>query len=723
MRIKQSLNGIWQRRIGKGEFKTQNVPYSSLCVGESCCIRSFNKESELPRAFLVFEAITYKAVVTVNSKTFEPMLPYIPYRLEISDVIKPTDNQIKVDIVDVGLPFGSSAGWENYGGIIRDVYIEYTSSDILTDVTFFPQISDDLQTALCKVEYKYDANENCKIKTSLKDVYGNVIASSLSKESDEMCVVNPKLWSPENPYLYLLESELLIDNTVVDFRQQKVGIKEFCAKGKRFYLNKKEYFLLGVNRHDIFGDSGHTLSEEQMQKDMRLIKETGCNFVRLVHYPHNKRIIEIADEIGLLVSEEPGLWWADMKNEKTVEGALEVLKGVINRDKNNVSVAFWLSFNECYFTLDFLQRSALVARENDPYRMVSGANCMSIEMTKENYLKCGFDFYTMHPYAENPSRMRESAEKLSEMPLLFSEWGGFPCDNNERTFNSFIDTVIELKNNPDDKPCIAGAVFWEWAETYDFNRGRPACIEGVLNEGLVDMYRNPTKNLAVFKDGFAKINQSECTKGKIKLLEPQSSFENTVPVTMQEPSAEEAWDDMITKSKQPIKDYCLRSIREIKVGPVLPEKVNRIGNINTDLILKPYVLTNKELCIDINRKVSKLLVFGNVSMPKGYPIHIEYGEKVAEYTVEYTDGSYQVHTLLNGEDITTATMLHGSSRINPTAASAERVIEFSYDGNFEQYIVNLFKIKTDQNKTVKALKLKALDNSYSPLIYGISAEN
>ena len=110
-------------------------------------------------------------------------------------------------------------------------------------------------------------------------------------------------------------------------------------------------------------------------------------------------------------------------------------------------------------------------------------------------------------------------------------------------------------------------------------------------------------------------------------------------------------------------------------------------------------------------------------MPKGYPIHIEYGEKVAEYTVEYTDGSYQVHTLLNGEDITTATMLHGSSRINPTAASAERVIEFSYDGNFEQYIVNLFKIKTDQNKTVKALKLKALDNSYSPLIYGISAEN
>ena len=69
------------------------------------------------------------------------------------------------------------------------------------------------------------------------------------------------------------------------------------------------------------------------------------------------------------------------------------------RDRNHISIAFWLSFNECKCTLEYLKEAARVCRENDPYHMVSGANCMSLEMTKENFLNCGFDFYTMHPYA------------------------------------------------------------------------------------------------------------------------------------------------------------------------------------------------------------------------------------------------------------------------------------------------------------------------------------
>jgi hypothetical protein len=59
-----------------------------------------------------------------------------------------------------------------------------------------------------------------------------------------------------------------------------------------------------------------------------------------------------------------------------------------------------------------------VARKTDPYHMVSGANCMNFEMTKENYLKCGFDFYTMHPYAPDTSLIKKSAEYFTELPLV-----------------------------------------------------------------------------------------------------------------------------------------------------------------------------------------------------------------------------------------------------------------------------------------------------------------
>lgn len=64
---------------------------------------------------------------------------------------------------------------------------------------------------------------------------------------------------------------------------------------------------MGVCRHDLYVDSGHTASYAEMRRDMELIKSVGVNFVRLVHYPHDSRIIALAYELDLTVSEEPGL--------------------------------------------------------------------------------------------------------------------------------------------------------------------------------------------------------------------------------------------------------------------------------------------------------------------------------------------------------------------------------------------------------------------------------
>ena len=64
---------------------------------------------------------------------------------------------------------------------------------------------------------------------------------------------------------------------------------------------------MGVCRHEMIGAYGHTVPDAIVEADMRRIKENGCNFVRLVHYPHNKKTLEMADRLGLMVSEEPGL--------------------------------------------------------------------------------------------------------------------------------------------------------------------------------------------------------------------------------------------------------------------------------------------------------------------------------------------------------------------------------------------------------------------------------
>lgn len=726
MRNRQMLNGLWDYRIGKGEYVKKFVPYSDLCVGLSECVLNFDANINEERAFLIFEGITYGAKVYLNEVFLGELSPYIEHKIEITDILKETDNKLSVEIRDMGMPFGPSAGWENYSGIIRDVYIEYTNASIITDIVWHSEFSKNYESADCYIDGAINSNkENFEFRAVLKDAHGSIVGKvSDTGENLKFTVSKPNLWSPDNPYLYTLECFLYADGKEVDFISQKVGFKDFCVKGKRFYLNGNPFFILGVNKHDLFGEKGHTYSEEELKKDMCMIKDAGCNYVRLVHYPHNKKVLEIADEIGLLVSEEPGLWWSDMKNEETCEGALKVLEGTIKRDKNHISIAFWLSFNECQFTLEFLKDSASLARKTDPYHMVSGANCMDLEMTKENFLKCGFDFYTMHPYAPTVERIIESAKTLTEMPLLFTEWGGYFCNNNERLFREFIQTIVCLAKNTEDKPVLAGAVFWEWAETFDFNRGEPACVDGVLHEGLVDMYRNPTPDLDVFKEEFSKLYLDEKTlKYKINVLDFNCQGEFSTVSLKNVSFNDNAWEKMLEDSVRPIKDYELRSVRQIENGPVLPEMVLNIGNIPVELNKKPFVLSDEELVIPVNMAASEVYFIGNTSMPVGFPIESEYGEKVARYVIEYLDESFEEHIMLNGYDFTTATMLHGSSRINPASVNSKRVITFSYDLNWEQYIVNLRSIKTDKSKVVKCIRLSAADEKYFPLLYGISVKN
>lgn len=253
-----------------------------------------------------------------------------------------------------------------------------------------------------------------------------------------------RLWSPDSPEMYQLNVYLLKERETLDFYSCNIGFREFSCDRHRFLLNGKPLFLKGVCKHEMYGESGHCPTEEQMLVDMHHIKEIGCNFVRLVHYPHNKKIIDIADQIGLFVSEEPGLWWSDTANPKVSGGSLEVLKRTILRDRNHPSIAFWLSFNECRFTEQFLIDSAKVCRQYDPTRLVSGANCMSIEETLKYFNICGYDFYTMHPYSQTVELALESARVLNDKPLLFTEWGGHFVYDNPKLLSEFMEEMSRL---------------------------------------------------------------------------------------------------------------------------------------------------------------------------------------------------------------------------------------------------------------------------------------
>ena len=237
----------------------------------------------------------------------------------------------------------------------------------------------------------------------------------------------PVLWSPEEPNLYELRVSLQSDHGV-DRWSCRTGFREVVTRGPDFLLNGRRLVLKGVCRHDMWKEQGFTLTRQQMEQDMRMIKALGANFIRQVHYPHHRYMVELADELGLLVSEEPGYWNMDFNKmpRSMVELGYRIMEKTIRRDWNSPSVFAWLLSNECQLTLEVLREGKEICNKLDPIgRLVSAANSMPKEKAKPIFEQAGMDFFDQHPYTFNVDDFNQEAEfDGPSRPLTFTEWGG-----------------------------------------------------------------------------------------------------------------------------------------------------------------------------------------------------------------------------------------------------------------------------------------------------------
>ncbi len=714
----QSLNGIWEYRVGKGIWGKKQVPYSRLAVGHSEIRRSFDLLKNSKSVFLRFEGITYLAKVYLNDMLLGEMLPYSEYLYDISSIVKKKNNILLVELEDIDSEFGPSEGWENFGGIIRNVNLLYGSDARLTDVFFKCTLENNYQDAKFLVDISADAREGDQCEITLtrngKKVFSDTRAFDVQEKEYSLSQVD--LWSTDTPNLYGLKVRLFRGRVTLDTYETQVGFREFTCERHRFLLNGNPVFLHGVCKHEMIGDSGHCPSVEQIEQDMRMIKETGSNFVRLVHYPHRKETIEIADRIGLMVSEEPGLWWSDTSNPVVSKGSIEVLRRVIMRDRNHPSVVFWLCFNECVFTEQFLIDSAKMCKKTDPTRLVSGANCMSNEDTLKYYNICGFDFYTMHPYAQSFSqRPAVAAKVLYDKPLMFTEWGGHYLYDNPKLLGEFIREMIRLYRKNSDEGALAGATFWFWAELNDFNREKPACYDGVLKEGLMTSDRKPTMIYQTFCDTWRELYHPVPKTSYYEPLEPE-----VAGIPLFGPAEKHSQKEIVEATKIPGPPHlCNRHARkQIPNGPVLPESPLE----NVERI--PWMLASGESAVFSRKNVtgSRIRILGAVSLGKGYPILGAYGEQAGTVTVSFSNGSEKQFPLRNGIELTTAATTLGSSRIEPIAESAVPHAHFGYDRNFENYLLNSLTLTLPGRRNIQSVTVSCEKEGYYLLVYGILVE-
>ena len=298
------------------------------------------------RVFIYFGAVNYKAEVYLNGKklgTHEG--GFTPFNFEISSIVKAKGNYLVVKVDNKRFKEAvptSNTDWWNYGGITRDVLLIEEPAVFIQDYSI--QLKKDNQNLIAGYIQLNNPAKNEKIIISIPElkIEKEIEASADGKASFEIEVKNSiSYWSPEFPKLY----SIYIKSGYQTLKDD-IGFRTIETKGPDILLNGKSIFLRGICLHEEFKGRRANGDKDALAL-LTWVKELGCNYIRLAHYPHNEHMIRMADKMGLMVWEEIPVYWSiDFNNKTTYNNAKNQLTELITRDKNRACVIIWSLANE-----------------------------------------------------------------------------------------------------------------------------------------------------------------------------------------------------------------------------------------------------------------------------------------------------------------------------------------------------------------------------------------
>lgn len=399
----------------------------------------FEKQDENERVFLKIGAANYLCRVFLNKK-------YVgmhrggstPFYFDITDFLA-HDNRMLIQADSTrrdGQVPPAVTDWFNYGGIYRDIEIIRVPEIHIKDFKIFLEPGSGLKKIHVSVTVSEKINSSAVLTIEELGIREKITVTDGSGEIT--FTASPKLWSPENPVLY--DVSLSCENDSV---RDKVGFREIRVRGMDILLNGSPVFLKGISCHEDSAANGKALTDEERLANIRLAKELGCNFMRVAHYPHNERMAQLADELGILLWEEiPVYWNVHFDSRDTYADARNQLHELITRDFNRASVIIWSVGNENEDTderLAFMKNLADFARKTDPARAVSAA-CLvnfsknAIEDRLEEYLDIiGVNEYCGWYTADLNMLPALFENSRPQKPVIITEFGADALSGNRGT--------------------------------------------------------------------------------------------------------------------------------------------------------------------------------------------------------------------------------------------------------------------------------------------------
>ncbi len=201
---------------------------------------------------------------------------------------------------------------------------------------------------------------NYRIVTELKDASGNIVASAEKQGSNydgnnfeqDFIIDNPSLWSPETPTLYSAESKIYEGNILKDEYASTFGVRTIeIIPGKGFYLNGERTVFKGVCNHHDLGPLGAIVNDAGIRRQLRILKDMGCNAIRTSHNMPAPELVRACDEMGFMVMAETFDEWKTPKMENGYhkffdEWAEKDVVNLLHQFRNNPSIVMWCVGNE-----------------------------------------------------------------------------------------------------------------------------------------------------------------------------------------------------------------------------------------------------------------------------------------------------------------------------------------------------------------------------------------
>ncbi len=575
------LSGVWKFNLGNVDldensltktfeiFETMSVPASYNDQKADKRYRNhygwvyYQTEFSIPKSMrderivLRFGSVTHKAVVYLNGEQLcQHIGGFLPFEIDVTDKVVgsnllsvavdnrldfstlPVGNESRQSMFGSGLPNYESVrsvqispqnypnfDFFNFSGIHRPIKIYTTpKTNYIKDITI---ITESIDGNNAVISYSVECEGNASV--TILDESGNIVSVS-NGNYGEIEITNAKLWNPGDAYLYT--AKVTCDD---DEYSQKFGIRTVEVKDSQFLINSKPFYFKGFGKHEDSDIHGKGLDNALNVRDISLLKWINANSFRTSHYPYAEEMLELCDREGIVVIDETtavGLnfphadkdWYKEYC--KTFEHHKDVIKDLIDRDKNHPCVVMWSLANEpdteacAQSALEYFEPLYDLAHQCDPQNRPVTVVCCNNDYTKDLVAPfmdviCINRYYGWYIFGGDLRSAGQAMDnemaywKRFNKPVIIAEYGadavaGIHNINAEMFSEEYQVEYFKTINAVLDKyPYIIGEHPWNFA---DFDTIQGLMRVGGNKKGAFTRNRQP-KSLAYYlKDRWSKID-------------------------------------------------------------------------------------------------------------------------------------------------------------------------------------------------------------------------